>query len=171
VRSFLAIGVLGAVVAPLVASAPAAADPLWEAEVRLGFGVALGGGQGQMTTKASPLTIAGVGTIAIQDEPRLAAFGGVILETVGRTSVGGTFGVRLKPGAGDLRLAAGATILAEPYSLYGAMGSIGTCRGLGKAAHLCGDLQLTAYFAGSDLAPDHTVTQAQLVAGVVFDAL
>lgn len=167
-RSFLALTIL---FASLLRAPLAGADPLAEAEVRLGFGVALGGGAGQMTTRASPLTIAATGAIALQDDPHLAGFGGVLLETLGRNAVGTVFGVHLRPGEGALRLAAGGTVIVEPYSLYGAMGSVGSCRGMGKGVHLCGDLQLTAYFAGSDLAAGHTVTQGQLVAGLVFDAL
>ena len=40
-----------------------------------------------------------------------------------------------------------------------------------RTALVSGDLQLTAFIAGSDLADDRPVTQAQLVAGLVFDAL
>lgn len=166
--------VVGALVGPLAGpvpgGAPARAEPLVEAGLGLGWGLALGGGAGQMTTKLTALTLQATGSIAIEEDPRLAGFGGLVVETLGRSAVGGMLGARLHPGAGQLRLAGGATILAAPYTLYGAFASGGTCTG-GKAIRYCGDLQLTSFFAGSDLADGHTVTQVQLVAGAVFDAL
>jgi hypothetical protein len=47
----------------------------------------------------------------------------------------------------------------------------GACKRMSRLLNLCGDAQLTAYFAGSDLADGRTVTQFQLVLGALFDAL
>jgi hypothetical protein len=40
---------------------------------------------------------------------------------------------------------------------------------VGTRQGVCGDAQVTAYFAGTDLAPGHTVLQAQLVIGFAFE--
>ncbi len=44
------------------------------------------------------------------------------------------------------------------------------CSPFGKSIKLCGDVRLTAYFAGTDLVMGHDVTQVQLTFGVQFDA-
>ena len=41
---------------------------------------------------------------------------------------------------------------------------------MAPTTQICGDVQLTTFFAGTDLAKDHTVTEVQLGFGVVFDA-
>ncbi|MBC7978650.1 MAG: hypothetical protein H7138_27000, partial [Myxococcales bacterium] len=61
--------------------------------------------------------------------------------------------------------------LVAPDSLLGATASGGLCRRQTRSIGLCGDLQVTAYFAGGDLAEGRTVTQIQLVLGAVFDVL
>jgi hypothetical protein len=50
------------------------------------------------------------------------------------------------------------------------MASLGTCKRFAKTMQGCGSAELTSYFAGDDLPMGHTVTQIQLVLGVVFDA-
>jgi hypothetical protein len=142
---------------------------VWEAELRLGYGVSMTGGDGMTTTSTTPLDVSAILAIAIRDQPRVYAFGGITAEALDRTGVGVVAGVRLVPLAGAMRLAAGGTWIAAPATLWGAMGSAGVChRGdLG----LCLDAQLTSYFAGTAIGPDQTITQVQLVAGLVFDAL
>lgn len=155
----------------LAASPPARADevpPLWEAELRLGYGVALGGSGDMTSSRTSPLTITALGAVAIDADPPLSAFGGLVVETLDRNSVGGTAGVRL--GLGPLRLAGGGTVLIAPDTLWGATASTGACRRVAKRLAACGDVVLTSFFAGGDLAPGHTVTQVQAVLGMVFDA-
>ncbi|MEO8698399.1 MAG: hypothetical protein ABI867_00110 [Kofleriaceae bacterium] len=163
-RSLLGLAIL------LSAGTAHADEPaLWEAELRLGYGLAVGGGGGMTSTKSTPLSVTAIGAMAIQDEPRMAAYGGLTVETLDRNAVGAVAGVRLAPFDGKVRLSGGGTWIFAPYTLWGATASGGVCRrsrGLG----LCGDLQLTAYFAGTDLAEGHTVTQIQAVVGVVFDA-
>jgi hypothetical protein len=150
----------------------AAADPppLYEAELRLGYGVAVDGGAGMMATRPSPLTITATGSVAVSAEPQVAAYAGLVAETLDRSSVGATAGARLTSPKLPIRLAAGGTWLFAPYTLWGLQGSAGACA-RGGGLGLCADLQLTAYVAGTDLAPGRTVTQIQGVIGMVFDAL
>lgn len=151
----------------LVASADA--ESLWEAELRLGYGVAMGGGGGMTSTRPTPLTVAAVGAVAVRDEPYTYGYGGLVFETLDRNAVGVLAGVRLVPRDSRVRLAGGGVLMFAPYTLWGATASAGLCRG--GSIRICGDLQLTAYFAGSDLAAGHTVTHLQFVLGIVFDAL
>jgi hypothetical protein len=144
--------------------------PLWDAELRLGYGVSVGGGQGMTTTRTSPLTITAVGAVALSYEPPLAGWGGLVVETLDRTAVGATAGIRFTPMLRRIRLSAGGVALVAPYTLYGGTAAAGTCFGLGDLGlRACADVQLTAYFAGDDLAPGAAVTQLQLVLGVAFD--
>lgn len=148
----------------------ACADPLWDAELKVGYGVDVGGGQGMSVTRASPLTVSAVGAVAVSSEPPLAGFAGLMVETLDRSAIGATAGIRFTPAQRRLRLAAGGAALVAPYTLYGGTGSAGACFALGGArVRTCADVQLTAYFAGTDLAPGHTVTQVQLVLGIAFD--
>jgi hypothetical protein len=107
VRSALAV-VLGI----LLISGAARAESLWEAELRLGYGVAVGGGQGMPTTRSSPLTFQGTASIAFDDDPLLYGYGGMIVETLNRSSVGAVAGVRLE--VGKLRLSGGGVRIIEP---------------------------------------------------------
>jgi len=148
----------------------AAADPLWQAELRAGYGIAVSGSGAGMSKRATPLTLSAIASWAFNDEPPLFGYAGLLVETLDRNAVGSVFGVRLSPRGSRLRLTGGGAWLVAPYTLWGATTSAGACmRALSRT--VCGDLQLTAYFAGSDLAEGHSVTQAQLVFGVVFDAM
>ncbi len=157
------------VLAVLAGAASAAADPLWEAELRMGYGVALGGGGGMTSARPTPLTLAATAAVAVVEEPAISSFGGLTVETLDRNSVGVVFGVRLAPRSSPVRLTAGGTWVFAPYTLWGATASGGLCR-RSRGIGVCGDVQLTSYLAGTDLAAGHTVTQVQLVLGIVFDA-
>lgn len=146
-------------------------DPLWQAEVRLGFGVEMGGSGDRMTTRSSPVTIEAIASFAFQDQPRLMGFGGLIAEVYSRNAAGATGGVTFAPEGTNLRLSGGGIAFVAPYSLVGATASGGICRKRSKPLRLCGDVQITEYFAGGDLADGHAVTQIQLVFGAVFDVL
>jgi hypothetical protein len=154
----------------LVMASPVAADPLYEAELRVGYGISVGGGQGMTATSATPLTLAALGSIAINDEPRVSAYGGLVVETLDRSSAGVMAGVRLSPAGSPFRFAAAGTWLVAPYTLWGAIASAGACKHVGAGWSACGDLQLTAYIAGTDLPDGRSVTQVQGVLGMVFDA-
>jgi len=160
-----------AVLVLLAHTAAADPPPLYEAELRLGYGVAVDGGAGMMATRPSPLTIAATGSVAVSADPQVAAYAGLVAETLDRSSVGATAGARLTSPKLPIRLAAGGTWLFAPYTLWGLQGSAGACARSGTGLGLCADLQLTAYVAGTDLAPGRTVTQIQGVIGMVFDAL
>ncbi|MCW5805985.1 MAG: hypothetical protein KIT31_26710 [Deltaproteobacteria bacterium] len=143
--------------------------PLYDAELRFGYGLAVGGGNGMTSARPSPLTITALGAIAINDEPRMSAIAGLVVEALDRNAIGATAGVRLSPSR-HLRLSAGGTWVFSPYTLWGATGSAGTC-GRFAGVGLCMHAQLTTYFAGTDLAEGRTATQIQGVFGMVFDAL
>ncbi|MEJ7604263.1 MAG: hypothetical protein WKG01_40760, partial [Kofleriaceae bacterium] len=132
---------LNAVVILLPGVAGAEPEPsLWEAELRVGFGVAVTGGTEMSSTSTTPLGLTAIGALAIRDEPRVYAFGGITAETLDRNAVGVTAGVRFQPSGGVLRLAAGGTWMFAPETLWGAVGSAGVChRG---TVGLCIDVQL-----------------------------
>jgi len=157
------------------AARPAAAAPeslpLWQAEVRAGYGVAMGGSGSRMSTRPTPLTLAAIASFAFNEEPLLYGYGGLLVETLDRNAVGAVFGVRFSPQGSRLRLSGGGTWMVAPATLFGATASGGACMRWKPRIGLCGDVQLTAFFAGSDLADGRAITQAQLVVGMVFDAL
>ncbi|HEY0192627.1 MAG TPA: hypothetical protein VGC42_16020 [Kofleriaceae bacterium] len=146
-------------------------DPLWQAELRLGYGVELGGSGDRMTTRSSPVTLAAIASFAVQDEPRILGYGGFIGELYNRNAAGATGGISYAPHGTSVRLSGGGIAFVAPYSLVGATASGGLCRKREPPLQLCGDVQVTEYFAGSDLASGHAVTQIQLVLGAVFDVL
>ena len=186
VRSLVLALVLLAAIAPRVHADPAAPtvrappiggpagaplDPLWQAELHLGYGLAMSGSGTAMSTRDTPLTVTALVGFAINDEPPLFGYGGLVAELLDRTAIGGVFGVKYAPRGSPLHLAGGGSVLLAPDSLLGATASAGLCRRQHPGIGLCGDIQLTAYFAGGDLAPGRPVTQIQLVLGAVFDVL
>jgi hypothetical protein len=145
---------------------------LWDAQVRAGYGVDLDGGQGPVGARPSPLTVQAAVSIAVVEVPRLYGYGGMMVETLNRGSVGAIGGIELRPDGSAFHVAGGGTWVFDPYTLWGATASAGACsRKKGKLASFCGDLQLTAYFAGSDLGMKRDDTQIQFALGVKFDAL
>ena len=156
----------------------AAADPatfeepsLWDVQVRGGYGVELDGGQGPVGARPSPLTVQAAVSVAVVDEPRLYGYGGMMVETLNRGSVGAIGGIELRPDGSAFHVAGGGAWVFDPYTLWGATASAGACSRRGKLASFCGDLQLTAYFTGSDLGMKRDDTQIQFALGVKFDAL
>src|SRR5262249_52283826 len=117
VRTLLCLVALGGV---------ARADSLWEADIRAGYGVAMSGSQGTMSARRSPLTLEATGAIAVNEEPNVAGFAGMVVETLDRSAVGTVVGARLTQG--PLRLAGGGTWIFAPYTLWGAVASAGTCK-------------------------------------------
>jgi hypothetical protein len=162
--------------APTVRAAPiggpsTALDPLWQAELHLGYGLAMSGSGVAMSKRVTPLTVTAIVGFAIDEEPPLFGYGGLVAEMLDRSAIGGVFGVKYAPRGSRLHLAGGGSVLIAPDSLLGATASGGMCRRQRPGLGLCADVQLTAYFAGGDLAPGRPVTQIQLVLGAVFDVL
>lgn len=149
------------------ASHTAAAEPLWDAELRLGYGFEMVGGDNMTSAHSAPMTLEGIGAYAFDDSPWLYGYGGFVVETVDRNSIGTTAGIQLA--SGNLRARVGGVYLFAPNSLYGLNASGGACRKLGTSLRGCADLDLTEYFAGKDLEQGHAVTQVQLVFGMVID--
>lgn len=147
------------------------ADPLWDAEVRLGYGVAVGGGGGMTSTRPTPLSIAAIGSVLVNEEPALSGYGGLTVETLDRNSIGVLGGVKLSPQGSPLRLMGGGTWVFAPLTLWGVTASGGACGHVSRGMGMCGDLLVTGYFAGTDLEKGRTVTQVQLAVSMVFDAL
>ena len=147
------------------------APPLWSVELSFGKGVEMGGGGEMTTTRGGPLTVSATVAIAIRDEPWLNAYGGMVAELIDRNAVGAAAGIQLPVHGTPLRLSGGATYMFSPFTLWGASAAVGGCaRKLGQLK-LCGDVELTAFFAGTDLAEGRTITQVQVKLGVAFDAL
>jgi hypothetical protein len=152
-----------------VLSAPAAAQPLWEAQLRAGYGVSMGK-ETEMSTahRTTPLTLEATGAIAVADEPEVSVYGGILVETVQNNSFGFVGGIKLRVPEMPVRLTAGAIFAYAPATKWGVSASGGMCKESGALA-LCADLQLTNYFAGDAIDEGHTVTEVQLVLGIGFD--
>jgi hypothetical protein len=146
----------------------ARADTLWEAEVRAGYGVEMSPTQGSMSARPSPLTLEATGALAVVEDPKVFGYAGMIAETVDKSGIGTVFGAQLD--AEPIRISGGGVWIFAPYTLWGATASVGTCKRFAKTTQVCGDAVLTSYFAGTDLVKGHTVTEAQLAIGLVFDA-
>lgn len=146
--------------------ARAADDALWQAELRLGWGYASRGTMEHVVNGASPLSITALGAVAINEQPLVYAYGGLMAEVLQRSAIGATAGARLQLRDMPVRMGAGGVMMFAPTTLWGAQASGGACKGKGTLA-LCGDVQFTAYFAGTGLDNDKTELQVQLVLGVV----
>lgn len=150
-------------------TASAQPQPLYSAEIDAGYGLSMGTETDMSSARrTTPLTLTATGSLAISDEPEVAAYGGIAVETVARNTFGFTGGVRLAVPGMPIRLAAGGTWVYAPATRWGATASAGTCR-VKKALALCGDVQLTAFVAGDAIDKGHTITQLQLVLGMAFD--
>ncbi len=118
-------------IAALLAARPAAAEPLAEVSARIGAGLAAGGGAGRSTLRGSPVVATFDGAYAINAEPYVWGFAGLVLETYDRTGVGLEGGLAVPVGhRGRARL--GARSLVRPYTLHGALvgGELVLARGL-----------------------------------------
>lgn len=146
--------------------------PLWSVELRFGKGVEMGGGGEMTTTRSAPLTVSAIVAVAVRDEPWINAYGGMVAELIDRNAVGAVAGLQVPVRGTPIRLSGGATYMFSPFTLWGASAAVGGCaRGKLGQLRLCGDLELTSFFAGTDLAEGRTVTQVQARLGVAFDAL
>jgi len=153
----------------LALAAPVAAQPLWEAELRAGYGVAMGTETDMSSARhTTPLTLTALAAIAISDEPPVSVYGGITVETIARNTFGFAGGVKLQVPGMPLHLATGGVWVYAPATRWGATAAAGTCRA-NKALFLCGDVQLTTFVAGEAIDKGHTVTQIQLVFGLGFD--
>jgi hypothetical protein len=123
----------------LAAFAPraVAADPLWQTELRAGFGVAMSGSGSQMSARPTPLELSAIISFAFNAEPPLWGYGGLAVETFDRNAVGTVFGVTLVPGGGPLRLSGGSRVLIAPYTMLGATASLGACVHATRRFGLC----------------------------------
>ena len=154
---------------------PARADevreqaPLGLAEARVGQGFALGGGSGESTVRLSPLSISALASYAINAEPWVSVFGGLVFEGRNRAAIGGQLGLRLNPGAGRNRVSVSAVAMGLPFSAFGATVGLGRCIGVEGGMGFCTDLEATVFGLGSDIPEGRIATQVQAVLGVAFD--
>lgn len=154
------------------ATEPDMPPPLYSVELRLGKGVEMGGSGEMTTTRGTPLNVSAIVAIAINEQPWINAYGGMTAELVDRNAVGAVAGVQVPVRGTALRLSAGGTYLFSPFTLWGASAAVGGCaRGRFGQLRVCGDVEMTAFFAGTDLADGKMVTQVQARLGVAFDAL
>jgi hypothetical protein len=158
----------------LAATAARAHQPLLRVDVQVGGGLNIGdGGASGPVWRGAPFTFTLLADYAVITQPWVTLFGGLRGEAAARGGIGGLFGARVHPYQGLLHLGAGVVAIVAPYSIAGVLGSGGLCarRALGQKIGVCGDVEVTAYFLGSDVPPGKVVTQLQLVFGVSFDAL
>lgn len=141
---------------------------LVRAEVRVGYGLAVGGGSGRASVRGSPLVLAARAAVAIREEPRMSGYGGLVVETLDRTGIGGDAGVSLEPSPRN-RLRAGAVAMVAPYRLYGGEVGGGHCFASGPT-HVCLDLDASVFVAGTDLPSGGAALQVLVGLGVGFDA-
>lgn len=167
---FLLIGRAAAEPAP---AKPEPLPPLAQLELHLGWGLAMSGSGDVMARRATPLTLTALVDYALQDaDPPLWGYGGLVAEMMSRAAVGGVFGVKYVPAGTALHFAGGGSVLVAPHWLAGASVNGGYCRPQWmKTLGICGDLQVTGYFAGEDLGAERAVVQVQLVLGAVMDVL
>ncbi|HVV83436.1 MAG TPA: hypothetical protein VHE35_10210 [Kofleriaceae bacterium] len=140
---------------------------LISAEVRAGYGVAVGGGAGRASVRGAPLVLGARVAFAVRDQPRLSGYGGIIVETLDRTGVGGDGGIVVEPRP-RLRLRAGAVAMVAPYHLYG--GEVGGGRCLRGATRICLDVDADVFVGGSDLPSGGAAMQLLVGLGIGFDA-
>lgn len=153
----------------MVLGGSARAESLWEAEVRVGYGVATGSEKSdEAAKKTTPVTITAVGAMAISDDPKMSVFGGVTVETVQRNAFGFVGGLRFHVPGTPVHLDAGGVWIYAPETRWGALASVGACKERGKFG-FCADLELTSYVAGSAMESGHQVTEIQAVLGMAFD--
>ena len=158
----------------LTATPVRARQPLLRIDVQIGGGLDVGdGGAAGPVWRAAPFTFTLLADYAISTQPWVTLFGGLRGEALAHGGIGGLFGARVHPYQGLLHVGAGVVAIVAPYTIAGVLGGAGLCarRVLGDKIALCGDLEATAYFLGSDVPPGKVVTQLQLVFGVSFDAL
>lgn len=146
--------------------------PLYSVELRFGKGVEMGGSGEMTTTRGTPLNVSAIVAIAINEQPWINAYGGMTAELVDRNAVGAVAGAQVPVRGTALRVSAGGTYMFSPFTLWGASAAVGGCaRGKLGQLRICGDVEMTAFFAGTDLADGKMVTQVQARLGVAFDAL
>ncbi|CAN5895088.1 hypothetical protein BH11MYX2_BH11MYX2_23070 [soil metagenome] len=139
--------------------------PLWQSELRIGYGMSRAGTMDGSSTGASPLSLTAIGAIAVSRDPNLYIYAGLTSEMLSRSFIGATAGGRIQMNDLPVRLGGGGVMMFAPTTLWGAQASGGACKGSGAFA-LCGDVQMTAYFGGTGLDNDKTEMQIQLVLGI-----
>ena len=141
---------------------------LVSAEVRAGYGVSVGGGAGRASLRGSPLILAARVAVAIRDQPRMSGYGGLVIETLDRTGVGGEGGITLEPSI-RTRVRAGVIAMIAPYKIYGGAVGAGRCFVPGSA-RICLDLDADVFVGGSDLPMSGAALQVVFGLGNGFDA-
>lgn len=158
----------------LVPRSAGAREPLLRIDVQVGGGIDLAdGGSNGAVWRGAPFTFTLLADYAINAQPWVTLFGGLRGEALARGGIGALFGARLHPYRGLLHLGAGGVAMVAPYTIAGVIAGAGLCarHALGEKIGLCGDVEATAWFLGSDVPANKVVTQLQLVFGVSFDAL
>lgn len=141
-------------------------EPMWEAEVSLGYGISKRASEEMTESMKGPLSFAALGAIAISEDPHAYAIGGLVGEALERYAIGVTAGARLQIPGTPVRFTGAGVYMAAPKTLWGASAAAGACLGKGTIG-LCADLQVTAYVAGTGLPTDELELQAAFVVGVV----
>ncbi len=140
------------------------------AEARISYGLALGGGSGGATRKATPVGLEILAESAITEQPWTSLYGGVLFESFGRQSVGAVLGARIRPDGTPLRFSAGLIGIAVPTTLGGATMMLGACQSLGGTS-ICCDLEAVAFVVGKDLPDGRVATQLKVGVALAFDLL
>lgn len=141
------------------------AHPLWEAELQVGYGITKHTDEGMSHSAVGPMSFAALASIAINEEPRAYAVGGLVGETLERDAIGVTAGARLVVPNTPVRVTGAGVWMVAPKTLWGASAAAGACWGQGTLA-LCADVQMTAYVAGTALPKDELELQFAFVIGV-----
>lgn len=154
--------------AALAVSSPARAEPLATAELRLGYGLASGGGAGRAAVRSTPLVLAAGGALAVIEEPHVAGYADIVIETLDRTGAGVEGGFLATP-SDRLRLRGGVVAIVRPYTLWGVTFGSATC-GRRGAVRMCVELDADVFVGGTDLPDKSAVFQVLAGFGVVIDA-
>ncbi len=140
--------------------------PLWEAEVKIGYGITQATEEGMSHTHKGPLLFSALGAVAVNDDPHVYAVGGLVGQAMDRTSIGVSAGARLVVPGTPVRLTGQGVWMVAPKTLWGATASGGACVGKGSLG-LCADVAVTAYVAGTALPKDELELQVAFLLGVV----
>jgi hypothetical protein len=159
--------VLSAIAASIAWTAqPVRAEPLGTVEMRVGGGMAIGGGEGEATMKVAPVYVGVYTSVAVRQYPWTWLRGGVFVETYDRAAVGATIGPRVALGRWTGGVAGTAVI--APFTLYG--GSAQIARRLGKDTSIVPGLELNVFPFGDDLPGGRVLTEVLLTVGFEISA-
>jgi len=139
----------------VIAPTPALADRRFAADLRVGSGASVGGGDGQATLRRTPIYVEAGATSWLDDQQNVLVGGSVRVEVEDRASIGGVLraGLRADLGPLEIRPFAGLAAILMPYTLIGPEVGVFLAIELAGPLSLLVQLAVDAWLFGSDLPP------------------